>query len=42
LNEDGGASAALALERAQIGMLRSGTWRSLPKYWAAYLITGKG
>ncbi|HEX8985081.1 MAG TPA: CHAT domain-containing protein [Bryobacteraceae bacterium] len=42
LNEDGGASAALALERAQLGMLRSGAWCSLPKYWAAYLIIGKG
>jgi CHAT domain-containing protein/tetratricopeptide (TPR) repeat protein len=29
---------AEALRRAQIDMLRSGTWRSEPKYWAAYQV----
>ncbi|MGA2327322.1 MAG: CHAT domain-containing protein [Bryobacteraceae bacterium] len=33
--------AAVALERAQIDMLHSGTWRSLPKYWAGYFLLGK-
>lgn len=32
---------AEALERAQIDMLRSGTWRSSPSYWAAYGLLGR-
>jgi CHAT domain-containing protein len=32
---------AKALQSAQIGALRSGTWRAQPKYWAAYFIVGK-
>jgi CHAT domain-containing protein len=31
---------AVALQRAQIGMLRSRTWRSNPLYWGAYFVTG--
>jgi len=31
---------AVALQRAQIDMLRSGSWRSNPRYWAAYFVTG--
>jgi CHAT domain-containing protein len=33
--------AAVALESAQIDMLRSGSWRSAPKYWAGYFLFGK-
>jgi len=32
--------AAEALRRSQLEMIRSGTWRSNPSYWAAYQITG--
>jgi len=32
--------AAEALRLSQIEMLRSGTWRAVPSYWAAYQITG--
>ncbi len=32
---------AEALERAQVDMLRSGTWRSSPSYWAAYGLLGR-
>jgi CHAT domain-containing protein/tetratricopeptide (TPR) repeat protein len=42
LGETGGLEPAVALERAQIDMLESKTWRSFPKYWAAYLIVGRG
>lgn len=31
---------AVALQRAQIEMLRSRTWRSNPLYWGAYFVTG--
>jgi CHAT domain-containing protein len=31
----------VALRKAQLDMLRSGTWRSLPRYWAAYFAVGK-
>ncbi len=31
---------AAAMQRAQIAMLRSGTWRSNPNYWGAYFVTG--
>jgi tetratricopeptide (TPR) repeat protein len=31
---------AVALQRAQIDMLRAHTWRSDPLYWGAYFVTG--
>jgi CHAT domain-containing protein len=31
-----------ALQRAQLEMLGSRTWRSLPRYWAAYFLIGRG
>jgi CHAT domain-containing protein len=31
---------AEALRRAQLEMLHSASWRSLPKYWAAYFTVG--
>jgi CHAT domain-containing protein len=31
---------AEALERSQIEMIRSGTWRARPAYWAAYQLSG--
>ena len=34
--------AAEALRKAQIEMLHSGNWRRQPRYWAAYVVTGKG
>ena len=34
------AGPAVALQRAQIDMLRSRTWRSNPLYWGAYFVTG--
>jgi hypothetical protein len=34
------AGVAVALQHAQIDMLRSGTWRSNPLYWSAYFVTG--
>jgi CHAT domain-containing protein len=34
-------SAAEALRRAQLEMLRTNSWRAQPKYWATYLITGR-
>jgi CHAT domain-containing protein len=34
------AGPAEALERSQIEMLRSGTWRARPSYWAAYQLSG--
>jgi tetratricopeptide (TPR) repeat protein len=34
------AGPAAALQRAQIDMLRSRTWRSNPLYWGAYFVTG--
>jgi CHAT domain-containing protein len=36
----GDAGPAEALERSQIEMLRSGTWRARPSYWAAYQLSG--
>jgi CHAT domain-containing protein/tetratricopeptide (TPR) repeat protein len=42
LERAGGASPAVALERAQVEMLHSRSWRSVPKHWAAYLIVGRG
>lgn len=38
---DSDVGPADALRRAQLDMLRSGTWRSLPKYWAAYFAVEK-
>ncbi len=35
------AAAANALRTAQIEMLRSGTWRAQPKFWAAFFVAGK-
>jgi len=41
---DGGGRAGLrpaaALQGAQQEMLRSGSWRSAPKYWAAFFAVG--
>lgn len=34
--------ASEALRQAQIEMLESRSWRSEPRYWAAYVVTGKG
>ena len=34
------AGPAVALQHAQIDMLRSGTWRANPLYWGAYFVTG--
>ena len=34
------AGAAAALQRAQIEMLNSNSWRSGPAYWSAYFVTG--
>jgi CHAT domain-containing protein/tetratricopeptide (TPR) repeat protein len=36
-----GLDAAGALRDAQLGALRSGTWRSAPSYWAAYFLVGR-
>jgi CHAT domain-containing protein/tetratricopeptide (TPR) repeat protein len=40
LHASPGAGPALALQRAQIDMLRSHTWRAHPDYWGAYFVTG--
>lgn len=34
------APPAVALQRAQMDMLRSGDWRSQPRYWGAYFLAG--
>ena len=34
-------SAAEALRRAQLEMLRTNSWRAQPKYWATFQITGR-
>ena len=34
-------SAAEALGQAQLEMLRTNSWRAIPKYWATYQITGR-
>jgi CHAT domain-containing protein len=36
------AAPAVALQRAQVEMLRSGGWRSKPNYWATYLFMSGG
>ncbi len=42
VNRDGVRSTpALALQEAQLEMLRSSTWRSEPRYWAAHFVAGK-
>jgi CHAT domain-containing protein len=33
-------SAAEALRRSQVEMVRGGTWRAAPAYWASYQLTG--
>ncbi|MGA2594259.1 MAG: CHAT domain-containing protein [Bryobacteraceae bacterium] len=40
LREAPQAGPAVALQNAQMDMLRSNTWRSSPLYWGAYFITG--
>jgi CHAT domain-containing protein len=35
------AGVASALQRAQIEMIRSQSWRSNPRYWGAYFVAGK-
>ena len=42
LGEAAGPTPSVALERAQVEMLHSRDWRSVPKHWAAYLIVGRG
>lgn len=37
----GPVTPALALQRAQVQMIRSGGWRANPRHWAAYFVTGK-
>ncbi len=37
----GGVQTARALQHAQIEMLHSANWRSQPRHWAAFFITGK-
>ena len=34
------AGPSLALQRAQLDMLRAGGWRSNPQYWATYFVAG--
>jgi len=34
------AGPSLALQRAQLDMLRAGGWRSNPQYWATYFVVG--
>lgn len=36
-----GARPSVALQAAQAAMIRSGTWRAQPRYWAAYFHFGK-
>jgi CHAT domain-containing protein/tetratricopeptide (TPR) repeat protein len=36
-----GVRTARALRQAQLNMLQSSSWRSQPRYWAAFFITGK-
>jgi len=40
LREAPQAGPAVALQHAQMDMLRSHTWRSSPLYWGAYFVTG--
>ena len=35
------AELSAALQRAQLQMLRSNTWRSDPKYWGAFYLLAK-
>jgi CHAT domain-containing protein len=34
------AGPAMALRKAQMDMMQSGSWRSQPRYWAAFYLTG--
>jgi CHAT domain-containing protein/tetratricopeptide (TPR) repeat protein len=36
------SEAATAMRKAQLEMLHSRGWRSNPRHWAAYVVTGKG
>jgi len=38
----GSMPAARALQLSQVDMIRSGSWRASPSYWAAYMVTGGG
>ncbi|HVN06171.1 MAG TPA: CHAT domain-containing protein [Bryobacteraceae bacterium] len=40
LRADPSAGPAAALRQAQVDMLHSHTWRSNPRYWSAYFVTG--
>ena len=40
LRESPEAGPAVALQKAQLDMLRAGGWRSLPQYWATYFVVG--
>ncbi len=35
-------AAAIALQQAQVAMIRSGGWRQSPRYWGAYFLMTKG
>jgi CHAT domain-containing protein len=35
-------AAAIALQQAQVAMIRSGGWRRSPRYWGAYFLMTKG
>lgn len=34
------AGIAIALQHAQVDMIRSNSWRAKPRYWGAYFVTG--
>jgi CHAT domain-containing protein len=36
-----GSRPAVALQRAQLEVLKSASWRSSPHYWAAYFAVGR-
>jgi CHAT domain-containing protein len=40
LRETPAAGPAVALQRAQLDMLRAGGWRSYPQFWATYFVVG--
>jgi len=40
-NQISSAAAATALRSAQIAMLRAGSWRANPRYWAGFYVVGK-
>lgn len=39
---DKSARPAVALQQAQLALLRSGTWRAAARFWAGYFIVGRG